>query len=79
MRIAFWIPKAKNTYSEYVILIAFPLQQWLKERASILRLTSLSVLLLRMRLQRNVDALISRAATELMEPFHVSALTQAAS
>ena len=23
-----WIPKATNTHSEYVILIAFPLQQW---------------------------------------------------
>jgi hypothetical protein len=35
-RIAYWIPKATNTHSEYVILIAFPLQQWLCERASIL-------------------------------------------
>jgi hypothetical protein len=32
MRIAFWIPKAKDTHSEYVILIDFPLQQWLHER-----------------------------------------------
>jgi len=29
MRIACWIPKATNTHSEYVILIVFPLQQWL--------------------------------------------------
>jgi len=35
MRIARWIPKATNTYLEYVILIAFP-QQWLHERVSIL-------------------------------------------
>ena len=35
---AFWIPKAVITHSEYVILIAFPLQQWLHERASMLRL-----------------------------------------
>ena len=28
MRIACWIPKATNTHSEYVILIALPLQQW---------------------------------------------------
>ena len=27
MRIACWIPKATDTHSEYVILIAFPLQQ----------------------------------------------------
>ena len=36
MRIICWIPKATNTHSEYVILIAFPLQQRLHERASIL-------------------------------------------
>jgi hypothetical protein len=38
MRIACWIPKVTNTRSEYVILFAFPLQQWLRERASMLRL-----------------------------------------
>jgi len=37
MRIAFWLPKATNTHSEYVILSAFPLQQWLQEHTSILR------------------------------------------
>jgi hypothetical protein len=37
MRIACWIPKAKNTLLEYVILIASPLQQWLHERATLLR------------------------------------------
>jgi len=36
MRIAYWIPEATNTHSEYVILIDFPLQQWLDERASML-------------------------------------------
>jgi hypothetical protein len=36
-RIPCWIPKATNTHSEYVILIAFPLQQRLYERASMLR------------------------------------------
>jgi hypothetical protein len=36
---ACWIPKAKNTHSECVILIAFPLQRWLHERASVLRYT----------------------------------------
>jgi hypothetical protein len=33
MRTACWIPKATNTQSEYVILIAFLLQQWLHEHA----------------------------------------------
>jgi hypothetical protein len=36
MRIACWITKATNTHSQYVILIVFPPQQWLRERASIL-------------------------------------------
>jgi len=36
------IPKATNTYSVYVILIAFPLQQWLHERVSVLRRNALS-------------------------------------
>jgi hypothetical protein len=39
VRIACWIPKAKNTHSGYVIPIAFQQQQWLHERASVLRYT----------------------------------------
>jgi len=43
MRIAYWIPKATNTHTHThtgcVILIAFPLQQWLHERVSTLRYT----------------------------------------
>jgi hypothetical protein len=39
MRIAYWIPKATNTNSDYVILIGFPLQQYLYESASMLRYT----------------------------------------
>jgi len=34
MRNACWIIKTTNTNSEYVIFIAFPLQQWLRERTS---------------------------------------------
>jgi hypothetical protein len=37
MPIACWIPKAANTHSEDVILISFPLQQWLHECTSVLR------------------------------------------
>jgi hypothetical protein len=36
MRIAGWIHKATNIHSEYVILIAFPLQLWLHECALML-------------------------------------------
>jgi len=32
-RIACWITKATNTNSEYLILTAVPLQQWLHKRA----------------------------------------------
>ena len=43
MRIACWIPDATDIRSEYVILIAFlfafPLQQGLQERSSVLRYT----------------------------------------
>ena len=39
MRIACWIPKAKNTQSEYAILITFPRQERLNQSASTLRYT----------------------------------------
>jgi len=39
MRYARWIIKATETHAEHVILIALPLQQWLQERASMLRYT----------------------------------------
>ena len=38
MRITCWIPKATDAHSEFVILIAFVLQQWAIERALMLRL-----------------------------------------
>jgi hypothetical protein len=36
MRIACWTPKATNTDSQYLTFIALPLQQWLRERVSML-------------------------------------------
>jgi hypothetical protein len=36
MRIACWIPKAANTHSDSVMFSAFPVQQRLHERASLL-------------------------------------------
>jgi hypothetical protein len=44
MRIACWIHKANNTHSEYVIHIAFLLQQLLGDRLSILHYTYTSFL-----------------------------------
>jgi len=39
MRIVWWIPEATNAHTEYVIIIACPLQQWLNERITMLRVT----------------------------------------
>jgi hypothetical protein len=36
MRIVFLLTKATDTHSEYVILVDFPLQQWLLKCASVL-------------------------------------------
>jgi hypothetical protein len=38
------VPKATNTPAEYVLFIAFPLQQWLNKRSSVLRYSGLPVL-----------------------------------
>jgi len=48
MRIACWITKATNTHthSQYVILTAFPRQQWLRERASTCVILTLPVFFL---------------------------------
>jgi len=37
IRIVCWIPKATTTHAEYVLLTAFPQQQWLHERVLVLR------------------------------------------
>ena len=37
MRFESWITKATNTHSECVIFVAFPRQQWLFQRASMVR------------------------------------------
>ena len=45
-RIACWIVKTTNIHSQYVTLIAFPLQQWLHESASLLRLHYIACMVL---------------------------------
>ena len=66
MRFVCWITEATNTHSECVILIALPLQQWLRERAWMLRHTyTLPVLLtdvagLLTRLSRSLYHCLSR-------------------
>jgi hypothetical protein len=44
MRVACWITKATDTHSEQATLIVFAVQQWLCERASVLRHTDLAYL-----------------------------------
>ena len=44
--VPYYEPKATNTYSDYVILVALPLQQWLHESASMLRYTYTASLVL---------------------------------
>ena len=46
MHVAVWIPKATNTHLEYVMRIAFPLQQWLHERVLLLLYTYVVLLML---------------------------------
>jgi hypothetical protein len=46
LRIVFWIPKATNTQSEYVILIAFPLQELWHARVSLLSYMYIAYLVL---------------------------------
>jgi hypothetical protein len=46
MPIACWITKTTDTRSEYVTIIAFPLQQWLHEHASMLRYTYVTCLVI---------------------------------
>ena len=46
MRLAFWITKATDTHSEYVILITFSRQQESRKRAPKVRYTYISCLVL---------------------------------
>jgi hypothetical protein len=47
MRIACWLPKATNKFSEDVILLAFPQQHLLQDRTSVLRYPYSACLVLR--------------------------------
>jgi len=53
MHIVRWIIKSTNTHSEYLIIIAFPQQQRLRERPSMLRYTYSACLLFTARQQLN--------------------------
>jgi hypothetical protein len=58
MWISCLIPKATNTYSGYVILLIFPLQQWLHESASTLRCKHIVCLASNIKINEFVDFLM---------------------
>jgi hypothetical protein len=71
-RSAFWIPKATDTHSECVILIAFPHQQWLYTRASVLLYTYIVcfvIFALHLQLCFSNGIFPSRLRTENFYPF----------
>jgi len=72
MRIACRITKATNTYSENVTLIAFPLQEWLHERASMLRHTYIACIvnLGLKKMNKEITALCCDATEQDWIPFH---------
>ena len=72
MPIARWIPKAKNTHSQYVIFIAFPLQ-WLHERASILRYMYI-VCLVSFKMGRPCDVIIALLGMDVSNHIKLIAL-----
>jgi hypothetical protein len=43
MRIVYLISKATDTHSEYVLFVAFPLQQWLRKRYTYIHCLSLII------------------------------------
>ena len=57
MRAACWMTKAKNTLTEYALLIAFTREQLLRERYSVLRLYAHRLSCLLSLLFHNIDLL----------------------
>jgi hypothetical protein len=58
-RIACWIPKATNTHSQVLkYLTAFPGQQWLHERPSVLRDTYVAFLVILFRVYVIISVLV---------------------
>jgi hypothetical protein len=61
IRIARWISKARDTHSECLILIAFSLQHWLRERTSILLYTYIACLVYLGEVRAQLHTFILRA------------------
>jgi hypothetical protein len=69
MRVACWKTKAEDTHLEYVILIAFPRQQRLHERVSMLRYTYIASLAYSANLTRQFRNCRSELLTSLRCPY----------
>ena len=63
VRIECWLPKDADALLEYVILIAFPQKQWLRERTSVLRFVYIAWLVwLILRFRTRTSILASQLA-----------------
>ena len=76
MRIACWIPKATDIFSEYVLLIALPLQQRLHKRASNVTINATACLLVSRVLPSSVLGASKAGVAQLMG-FHIITLCKA--
>jgi uncharacterized membrane protein len=52
---AYWVPEDTNTSSEYIIIIAFLLQQWWHKRVSMMHYNTLPVLFVMPILEENLN------------------------
>jgi hypothetical protein len=66
MRIACWIPKATNAHTGCAIPLASPLQQWLHERASMLRYTYIAWFVIYKIINNVLSTLIFNEKRKLM-------------
>jgi hypothetical protein len=66
MRIACWISEATDTHSGYVILIDFPLQQWLHESTTMLRYKSIVFLVVIVTVRQQCVTLNVRPLTKIL-------------
>ena len=74
MRISCWIPKATDTVSDYVLRIAFPLQQRLYESASMLRDTYTACLVCNVYSDNCITVRYKNIHNNTANLLHVSAL-----
>jgi hypothetical protein len=65
MRFSCWVTNATDTHTEYSIFIAFPRQQWLLERSSVLGYTYIACLFLKWRSYSITVSIARQLATSI--------------